>query len=176
MSARKKPAKPAKLPKYDFDDGARGLANVGRDSTIEDISARKNGTGHAPAIITRVRKYKNTTPLDWMLAKGLDHKLWTAGTMFRSAWVTVREGRSITAGYGERQAAGHISLQEVEHFQECRKRVDEIYTLLSPAQAREVIRVCGEDERVGKTNDTLLRGLEVLAAVWVRVRFKDVVK
>ena len=103
-----------------------------------------------------------------MQAKGLDHRLRQAGMLFRVAWMGVREGRSVVSAYGERTGRANVQLNELERLQGYRARIDQAYRLLTPAQVRAVVAVCGEDERVGKTNDTLMLGLAKLAAAWVQ--------
>lgn len=148
------------------DPGADGPASLSR-RIVQDAIAIAGGGGRTQS----VRRVADECALDRFYHRPngtLTPVQYAAGLRFRRAWLRSARRARTTQTYDtqEIERGGDLSGQENTCY--ARELVSEALEVLSAAQRRAIVAVCGEDERVGMRGKTLCHGLEKLADLWLR--------
>lgn len=110
--------------------------------------------------------------LDVYLRQGkIDSAEFRAGLQFREAWQISAEGRKTADSSTIERIDGRVTMTAEERLKIetwARTIVNEAYQLLPSFQSLLIVKVCGNDERVGADYDVriLRRALENLARHW----------
>jgi hypothetical protein len=155
------------------DFGANGPASVARGLVIEDADARSAGSASRKGIEVKRMRVRCECVLDGLFMRensAIDEDQYLAGMRFRRFWLASRHASRVSGDYGQRLGGSAAALLENEYRTDARIGVDTALELLSPAQRRAVVAICGEDERLGFREKPLRLALTVLAEQWGRVK------
>ncbi|MEZ7136842.1 hypothetical protein [Komagataeibacter sp. SM21] len=148
------------------DPGTDGPAALRRKIVQDAISIAGSG-GKTQA----VRRVADECALDRFYHRpnsSLTSQQYAAGMRFRQAWLRSARRARVTQTYDtqEIERGGDLSGQENACY--ARELVSEALEVLSSAQRRAIVAVCGEDERVGMRGKTICYGLDKLADLWFK--------
>ena len=147
------------------DFGPDGPAQQQRQGRIEAAEGLSGGSAARHGIRTYYRRITHECVLDGLYRRAgalLDHDRWQAGMKFRRQWLASRASARGSARYGERFGGGGGPLEESERSTQARGQVNAVLAVLTPAQTRAVVAVCGEDELLGLRGKSLANGLRKL--------------
>ncbi|BCZ76046.1 hypothetical protein K6L44_06565 [Gluconacetobacter entanii] len=146
------------------DPGADGPASLQRKIVQEAIAI----AGTAGKTQT-VRRVADECALDRFYHRPnstLTPQQYAAGLRFRRAWLRSARRARVTQTYDTQEIERGGDLAGQENTSYAREIVTSALDVLTSAQRRAVVAVCGEDERVGMRGKTLCAGLESLHALW----------
>lgn len=152
------------------DFGASGPAAVARVLVREDADAESAGSASRKGIRHDRLKVRCECVLDGLYYRengALTEEQWRAGMRFRALWLASRHASRVSGDYGQRIAGSGGLLVEVEYRTDARIQIDRAVEMLTQAQRRAVVAICGEDERLGLREKSLRLGLTVLAEQWM---------
>ncbi|GCE85145.1 hypothetical protein [Komagataeibacter diospyri] len=148
------------------DPGADGPAAI-RRRIVQDAIAIAGGGGKTQA----VRRVADECALDRFYHRpnsNLTPQQHAAGMRFRQAWLRSARRARVTQTYDTQEIERGGDLTGPENTSYARELVSEALEVLTSAQRRAIVAVCGEDERVGMRGKTLCYGLDKLADLWFK--------
>lgn len=154
------------------DPGPDGQAAMARERSTFDADGKSAGSAARHGVRSRHVRIACECVLDGLFRRSngiLTHDQWRAGMLFRRYWLAARHAARVSGEYGQR-FGGSGGLVESEYRAEATLGVDKALKVLSPAQRRAVVAVCGEDQLLGLRGKVLVAGLDVLADLWVRAK------
>lgn len=149
-----------------LDPGADGPAAMAR-KIVQDAIAIAGSGGKTQA----VRRVADECALDRFYHRPnstLTPTQYAAGLRFRRAWLRSARRARTTQTYDTQEIERGGDLLGSENTSYARELVSEALEVLTSAQRRAVVAVCGEDERVGMRGKTLCYGLDKLADLWFK--------
>ncbi|WP_075595561.1 hypothetical protein [Novacetimonas hansenii] len=146
------------------DPGADGPASLRRKIVQHAIAIAGSG-----GQLQSVRRVSDECALDRFYNRPngtLTPQQYAAGLRFRRAWLRSARRARVTQTYDtqEIECGGDLNGQENSCY--ARELVSEALKVLSAAQRRAIVAVCGEDERVGMRGKTICHGLDKLVDLW----------
>lgn len=153
------------------DFGTNGPASTARGLRREDADARSAGSASRQGIKVERMRVACECVLDGLYMRengALSEEQYLAGMRFRRCWLASRHASRVCGDYATRMGGSSPGILESEYRTDARIAIDTALELLSPAQRRAVIAICGEDERLGFREKPLRLGLTALAEKWMR--------
>lgn len=153
------------------DFGAEGPASIARGLLREDADARSAGSASRKGIRVERMRVSCECILDGLYMRengALDEEQYLAGSRFRRSWLASRHASRVCGDYSARIGGSPDAVRETEYRTDARHAVNDALEMLSPAQRRAVVAICGEDERLGFREKPLRLGLTILAEKWMK--------
>ena len=147
------------------DPGADGPAAIARKIVQDAIVLVERSTKKHP-----VRRVAEECALDRMYYRpnsAMTAQQYGAGLRFRRAWLRSARRARVTQTYDMQEIERGADLTGQENASYARELVSEALSVLTTAQRRDVVAVCGEDETLsGKWTGNLRSGLDRLHDLW----------